>query len=111
MGLDPGTPGSRPGSKAGAKALSHPEIPMLKTLNGSLRRFCSWRRKPLMDPNKRFFSRPMNSEKLRKALGVTAKSDNEWAVTVYWVMNALEGRGRSNSCTWGPKRISERKQH
>ena len=27
VGLDPGTPGSRPGLKAGAKPLSHPEIP------------------------------------------------------------------------------------
>ena len=27
MGLDPGTPGSGPGLKAGAKLLSHPEIP------------------------------------------------------------------------------------
>ena len=26
-GLDPGTPGSRPGPKAGAKLLSHPGIP------------------------------------------------------------------------------------
>ena len=27
VGLDPGTPGSRPGLKAGAKPLSHPGIP------------------------------------------------------------------------------------
>ena len=27
--LDPGTPGLRPGSKAGAKPLSHPGIPLL----------------------------------------------------------------------------------
>ena len=27
MGLDPGTPGSHPGLKAGAKPLSHPRIP------------------------------------------------------------------------------------
>ena len=27
MGLDPGTPGSRPGPKAGTKPLSHPGIP------------------------------------------------------------------------------------
>ena len=27
MGLDPRTPGSRPGPKAGAKPLSHPGIP------------------------------------------------------------------------------------
>ena len=27
VGLDPRTPGSRPGPKAGAKPLSHPEIP------------------------------------------------------------------------------------
>ena len=29
MGLDPGTPGSRPGPKAGTKPLSHPGIPMV----------------------------------------------------------------------------------
>ena len=28
MGLDPGSPGSRPGLKAGAKPLSHPGIPL-----------------------------------------------------------------------------------
>ena len=28
MGLDPGTPGSRPGPQAGAKPLSHPGIPL-----------------------------------------------------------------------------------
>ena len=28
MGLDPRTPGSRPGPKAGAKSLSHPGIPL-----------------------------------------------------------------------------------
>ena len=27
MGLDPGSPGSRPGPKAGAKPLRHPGIP------------------------------------------------------------------------------------
>ena len=27
MGLDPGTPGSRPWPKAGAKSLNHPGIP------------------------------------------------------------------------------------
>ena len=27
MGLDPATPGSRPGLKAGAKPLSHPGVP------------------------------------------------------------------------------------
>ena len=27
VGLDPGTPGSRPGPKAGTKPLSHPGIP------------------------------------------------------------------------------------
>ena len=30
--LNPGTPGSRPGPKAGAKLLSHPGIPILKFL-------------------------------------------------------------------------------
>ena len=29
-GLDPGSPGSRPGPKAGAKPLSHPGIPLLE---------------------------------------------------------------------------------
>ena len=28
VGLDPGSPGSRPGSKAGAKPLRHPGIPI-----------------------------------------------------------------------------------
>ena len=32
VGLDPGTPGSRPGPKAGAKPLSHPGIPGVKIL-------------------------------------------------------------------------------
>ena len=32
MGLDPWTPGSRPGPKAGAKPLSHPEIPAFLAL-------------------------------------------------------------------------------
>ena len=30
MGLNPGTPGSRPGPKADAKPLSHPGIPCFK---------------------------------------------------------------------------------
>ena len=30
VGLDPGTPGSCPGPKAGAKLLSHPGIPPVK---------------------------------------------------------------------------------
>ena len=29
MGFDPGSPGSRPGPKAGAKPLRHPRIPTL----------------------------------------------------------------------------------
>ena len=29
MGLDPGSPGSRPGPKAGAKPLHHPGIPTI----------------------------------------------------------------------------------
>ena len=29
VGLDPGSPGSRPGPKAGSKPLRHPEIPIL----------------------------------------------------------------------------------
>ena len=36
VGFDPGSPGSRPGPKAGAKPLRHPGIPTLftpKTLN------------------------------------------------------------------------------
>ena len=31
-GFDPGSPGSRPGSKAGAKLLRHPGIPMSEIL-------------------------------------------------------------------------------
>lgn len=64
-----------------------------------------------MDPNKSFFSRPVSSEKLKKASGVTAKSDNEWAVIVYRVISALGNIGRSHSFTWGSKRTSKRKQH
>ena len=30
VGLDPGSPGSRPGPKAGAKPLRHPGIPLSK---------------------------------------------------------------------------------
>ena len=30
MGFDPGSPGSRPGPKAGAKPLRHPGIPIYK---------------------------------------------------------------------------------
>ena len=30
VGFDPGSPGSRPGPKAGAKPLSHPGIPMVE---------------------------------------------------------------------------------
>ena len=33
MGLDPGTPGSCPGPKAGAKPLSHPGIPLESIFN------------------------------------------------------------------------------
>ena len=33
VGLDPGTPGSRPGRKADAKPLSHPGIPGNADLN------------------------------------------------------------------------------
>ena len=32
-GLDPGTPGSHPGPKAGANQLSHPESPLLAVFN------------------------------------------------------------------------------
>ena len=32
VGLDPGTPGSCPGPKAGAKLLSHPGVPIFKKL-------------------------------------------------------------------------------
>ena len=34
VGLDPGTPGSRPVPKAGTKPLSHPGIPLTKPFNG-----------------------------------------------------------------------------
>ena len=33
MGLNPGSPGSRPGPKAGAKPLSHPGIPYIPLLS------------------------------------------------------------------------------
>ena len=33
VGLDPGTPGSHPRPKAGAKPLSHPGIPLILLLN------------------------------------------------------------------------------
>ena len=33
VGFDPGSPGSRPGPKAGAKPLRHPGIPLLGFLN------------------------------------------------------------------------------
>ena len=33
VGLDPGTPGSCPGPKAGAKPLSHPGIPTVRLFN------------------------------------------------------------------------------
>ena len=33
VGFDPGSPGSRPGPKAGAKPLRHPGIPIWKFLN------------------------------------------------------------------------------
>ena len=32
VGFDPGSPGSRPGPKAGAKPLRHPGIPLLNVL-------------------------------------------------------------------------------
>ena len=32
VGLDPGTPGSRPGLKTGAKPLNHPELPHVLSL-------------------------------------------------------------------------------
>ena len=34
VGFDPGSPGSRPGPKAGAKPLSHPGIPAVRNLKG-----------------------------------------------------------------------------
>ena len=48
VGFDPGSPGSRPGLKAGAKLLSHPGIPQESILHGpaqaSLAAFpsCAW---------------------------------------------------------------------
>ena len=37
VGFDPGSPGSRPGPKAGAKPLRHPGIPCIpKILNGCI---------------------------------------------------------------------------
>ena len=35
VGLDPGTPGSRPGLKAGTQPLSHPGIPLRCSLYGN----------------------------------------------------------------------------
>ena len=43
VGFDPGSPGSRPGPKAGAKPLRHPGIPRLfvvTTLNFFIQWFC-----------------------------------------------------------------------
>ena len=37
VGLDPGSPGSRPGPKAGAKPLRHPGIPRRMCLNGIIK--------------------------------------------------------------------------
>ena len=34
VGFDPGSPGSRPGPKAGAKPLRHPGIPVIKISKG-----------------------------------------------------------------------------
>ena len=36
VGLDPGSPGSHPGPKAGAKPLRHPGIPTVRFLPGML---------------------------------------------------------------------------
>ena len=36
VGFDPGSPGSRPGPKAGAKPLSHPGIPQEKKKKGKM---------------------------------------------------------------------------
>ena len=43
MELDPRTPGSRPGPKAGAKLLSHPGIPSILNLNTIFRRKKEWK--------------------------------------------------------------------
>ena len=40
VGLDPGTPGTRPGPKAGAKLPSHPGIPNILFLISNFN--CSW---------------------------------------------------------------------
>ena len=39
VGLNPGSPGSRPGPKAGAKPLRHPGIPLLVKLMGNIINF------------------------------------------------------------------------
>ena len=39
VGFDPGSPGSRPGPKAGAKPLCHPGIPSYSIFNVGLTRF------------------------------------------------------------------------
>lgn len=46
VGLDPGTPGSHPGPKAGAKPLSHPGIPC-SCINDSLYLSCKYLEKYL----------------------------------------------------------------
>ena len=40
MGFDPGSPGSRPGPKAGAKPLRHPGIPLICNLGHNTRAWC-----------------------------------------------------------------------
>ena len=42
MGLDPGSPGSRPGPKAGAKPLRHPGIPLPPDFNVLVAKDVSW---------------------------------------------------------------------
>ena len=38
VGFDPGSPGSRPGPKAGAKPLRHPGIPIKNLLNSTAKK-------------------------------------------------------------------------
>ena len=44
VGFDPGSPGSRPGPKAGAKPQRHPGIPEIQTLNDRKQTDGRWRR-------------------------------------------------------------------
>ena len=48
VGFDPGSPGSRPGPKAGAKPLRHPGIPQIKSLKKNTDSINHWLRQTKM---------------------------------------------------------------